>query len=114
MLWGGTGALVSALVLVLINNVPDLDMYFLVHRVGRFLWPFGFWLLATSGAEETLQAKVIVAMSITANAVLYGVVGAFVSTFRPRTEHVRPPVVAMLSILGVLCVLVFAWMFVPK
>jgi hypothetical protein len=61
-----------------------LRMHFVVLDVAGVLWPSSFWLLATSGVEGTLQAWVIVAMSIAANILLYAVVGGVISLLRRR------------------------------
>jgi hypothetical protein len=90
--FGLLGGVVAVLLFFILNYTASqrpLDTYFFIHRVIRVLWPSAFWLLATAGAEETLQARMIVGLSIGANAILYALVGALLSVFRPRHARVR-------------------------
>lgn len=83
ILFGAVGGGVAAVLFHLFQQVPyPHDMP--VHRVAHVLWPSGFWLLATKGIEDTLEAWFIIALSIGANAALYAVVGTVLSLFRRR------------------------------
>jgi hypothetical protein len=57
----------------LIDHQPSLAGFdHPLYRLTSLVWPSSIWLLATKGIEDTLQGYAIVAISIIANALLYG------------------------------------------
>jgi hypothetical protein len=66
-------------------------MHFLVLDIADVLWPSSFWLLATNGFEGTLDSWIIIGMSIAANMLLYGAIGAIISTIRRTSRAATPP-----------------------
>jgi len=85
--FGAVGAVVAVALLGLLHvgvNWWGPRTHFMVLEVTEVLWPSSFWLLATSGAENTIEGWVIVAMSVAANAALYALIGAAISSFRRR------------------------------
>jgi hypothetical protein len=68
-----------------------LRTHFIVQQAAEVVWPSSFWLLATSGSEDTLEGWSIVAMSIAANMLLYAFIGAMISTLRPKPRAAGPP-----------------------
>lgn len=47
-----------------------------LHRLMRLLWPSSVWLMATVGIERAPIGYLFVLISVLANVVLYGAVGA--------------------------------------
>jgi hypothetical protein len=77
MWWVGAGAAVGLIVpLTLLSEIGRLLSSALgIPRAALMdaVWPSSFWLLATSGAENTPAAYRIIAVSVVANVVLYTV-----------------------------------------
>lgn len=49
-----------------------------LEHVMRVIWPASIWLLATDSIERTPTAYLFIFMSVTANVIIYGVVGSAV------------------------------------
>jgi len=52
------------------------------------VWPSSFWLLATSGGEDTPEAFRIIAVSVVANVLLYSFGGAALWGFKRLTTRI--------------------------
>lgn len=77
--WVVTASVVGLLValgfLVAAKFVPQ-EYSYSVHQVMGWIWPSAIFLMATEGIENTAKGYLFVFISVVANVLLYGVVGA--------------------------------------
>jgi hypothetical protein len=76
MVWGAVGLVVPLIMLSSIGRLLERSLGIRAAIWMDAIWPSSFWLLATSGGENTWEAYEIVAFAVAANVLFYGIVGA--------------------------------------
>jgi hypothetical protein len=66
------------------ENVQTRTFLYALERLTTVLWPSSIWLMATDGSERTISSYAIVVVSITANIMLYAVVGSSLWLLKQR------------------------------
>lgn len=74
----GAGLVLPLLFLLIVKALSNRVWNYPVNELMRLLWPSSVWLMATEGIEGTLRSYFFVLISISANVLLYAVLGSFI------------------------------------